>query len=202
MRNAVAVALIVNDKLPKYILLVIDADLNKCINFTKNGVSELYEADINWLLNEYHSAIDACKANLPQKVKKYLYLQLFVVTLPQHKFFLDNQLRHKFNKCLESVATKHKEMKVLRMKHRWNYKDPTLVEVKTGLLTEAGLLAYWASIDRAIQFWENGKKKQFHDRSSEFVNKLHSLHKCMTSSSSEQHQWGKGERKLPHPSDY
>ena len=110
------VGLKVTDKLPKYILLVMDNDLIKCINYTKPDAIDIYDACIWWLLGEYHDMISNRKEILPRKAKKYLYPQLFVVALPQHKYFVDNQAWHKMNKCIENLTMGHKEMKVLRLK--------------------------------------------------------------------------------------
>ena len=154
-----------------------------------------------------------------------MYPQLFVVTVPQHKYFGNNFLRHKFNQCLEIVAGMHKEMKVLRLKRRWTYEDLTLVS-NEGRISEEGMLAYWASIDDALQFWETGKKKNFYDSGTSFVKKVFKSHNrsfsggnfskslrgCRSSSGqhrnrdrddSEDHKdryhWEAGERTLPKP---
>ena len=71
------------------------------------------------------------------------------------------------------------------MKRWWDYKDTTLVS-KQGTLTEDDLLAYWASIDEALQFWETGKKKVYNERMSSFVSTVHKDHQFQ-SSSREQH---------------
>ena len=100
LRNALAIALNENDKLPKYILIVLDTDLMKCIKFSKPGLSELYGSTLKWLFNEFHAAIVTRKNQLPAKAKKYMYPQMFVVNVPQHKNFSDNQNRHRFNQCI------------------------------------------------------------------------------------------------------
>ena len=203
-RNAMAIALNENDKLPKYILVVFDTDLMRSIDLEngKPGLSELYGRVLNYLFEEYHAAIISRKEQLPSKAKRYLYPQLFVTTVPQHKSFRDNLNRHRFNQCVEFLAGTHNEMKVLRMKRRWNYEDPTLVSAE-GTLTEDGLLAYWASIDKALQFWETGKKKSYHNPSSSFVRKVRQNFEFDSKTSRGQHydsrkyKWTRGEKMLP-----
>ena len=151
-------------------MVVLEDDLLRCIKFSKPGVSEIYGRDLKWLVTEYHEAIMRKKEFLPKKAIKFMYPQIFWVTLPQHKYFSDNMLRHKFNQCLESVVTLHKEMKVLRMKRRWRYEDGSVNP--NGSINDDGILTYWASIDEALQFWETGGKKNFSEGNT-FVRKMH-----------------------------
>lgn len=49
LQNTLAVALNKFNKLPKYILLIIENNLLKCINFKKLGITELIGVILNWL---------------------------------------------------------------------------------------------------------------------------------------------------------
>ena len=75
--NALIYTLNCNAKLPKYILLVLDDDLIRCVNFSKPGVSEIYGRDLLWLANELHDAIFTRKGDLPRKAKKYYIPKFF-----------------------------------------------------------------------------------------------------------------------------
>ena len=74
LRNALAVALNENDKLPKYILLVLETDLMQCVNFNKPGLTEIYGRVLHWLLDDYHNAIAARKQIRPVNscIRSYL----------------------------------------------------------------------------------------------------------------------------------
>ena len=210
MRNAMVIALNENNKLPKYVLVVMENDIIRCIKFNKPGLIDIYGAALHWLLNEYHEAIIARKGMLPPKAVKYMYPQVFIVALPQHKNFKENQNRYCFNQCIEELAKNYKEFKVLRMKRRWTYEDPNLVDVN-GCIMEEGRLTYWAAIDEALQFWETGKKKSFSEQ--QFVRQILGDHKNCNSSRERQNyrsntggrgcddkpDWNRGERKLPRP---
>ena len=213
MHNAMAIALNENEKLPKYVPVVMESDIIRCIKYDKPGLTELYGLALHWLMDEYHEAIVARKGMLPSKAVKYMYPQVFVVALLQHKIFKDNMNRFRFNKSIEVLARKYKEVKVLRMERRWNYEDPTLVS-QEGRITDEGLLTYWASIDEAIQFWETGKKKSHSEQ--QFVRQLFSEHKARTITNSnssrerlnspeervqatDENFWNRGERTLPKP---
>ena len=91
IRNALAMAINENDKFPKYIIVVIDADILDVIHFSKPGIAKLLNQTLTWLIDEFHACISDRKASLPEKAKKYMYPQVFWITLPQHKFFTDNQ---------------------------------------------------------------------------------------------------------------
>ena len=69
LRNSLVYAMNKYTKLPKYILIVIDDDLIRCVNFDKPGTSEIFGRDLKWLANEYHDAIITRKKYLLKKAR-------------------------------------------------------------------------------------------------------------------------------------
>ena len=170
LRNILTKSLESHKKFPKYIIFVIEDDLLRCINFNKSGVSEIYGEILKWLTSQVRDLILKRKNDLPLRSKKYLYPQVFWVELPLHES-LNNQLRIKFNQCLGSIVALYNEMKVLKIKRKWSYEDLSLVSA--GQINGDGKLSYWCGIDEALQFWENGKKRQHKVGSGrEFIKKM------------------------------
>ena len=174
--NVLANAMNDHDKLPKYIIVVVEDDILRCVNFVKPGVSEVYGRDLQWLANEYHEIIAARKENLPKKARRFHYPQIFWMALTQHHNIPNNMLRHKFNQCLGTVVSLHKEMKMLRIRRHWSYNDFGVA--LNGNIVEAGKIRYWSGVDEAIEFWETGKKQHsdVHGGARNFVNKVHADH--------------------------
>ena len=168
IRNALVYALNAYDKLPRYVILVLDDDLIHCVNYTKPGTSEIYERDLNWLANEIHDVIFTRKNDLPKKAKRYLFPQVFWVLLPLHKDLESNQSRIHFNQCIEAVVARHKEMKLLRIRRHWDFQVSDAVI--NNLISSKGIHSYWVGIDEALAFWENGRKnlngRDFNQKSS------------------------------------
>ena len=116
LRNIMVTALNDNVKLPKYIILVIEDDIIRCVNFDKPGVSTVFRIGLKWLADELHDLVINGKKVLPHKAKKFAYPQIFWVTIEQHHRFSNNMIRHKFNQSLETVVNLHPEMKVLKIR--------------------------------------------------------------------------------------
>ena len=180
LHNAFVAALNANGKLPKMILVVIEDDIIKCVNFDKAGISQVFGRCVQWLADEIRTAIHKHKADLPGKCKKNLYPQVFWVAIPSHLNFLNNHTRFKFNQSLETVLLLYNEMKVLKLQRRWQFNDTSVSII--GQITPPGFTTYWSVVDEAIQFWENGRKRKPVGKGSgqEFVNQMYDQHERAT----------------------
>ena len=147
-----------SDKLPKYILLVIENDLIRCVNFNKPGVSEIYGRILHWLASEIHEIIGTRRDALPQRAKKFGYPMVFWISLPYHQNFVNRVNRHKFNQAMDTVTALYPEMKSLHIRRIWSNVDTSVSRI--GLITTDGIKKYWRGMDKALQFWENGQKCQ------------------------------------------
>ena len=159
--NNMATAINSNSPLPKYILVVIEDNLIRCVNYCKPGVSLIFGRIIQWLADQYHSMLIDRKNALPAKCVKDLWPQIFWVGLPYHQSFRNGQTRFKFNQSLDNVIPLYNEMRVLKIRRRWNYNDSSVSRI--GEITPAGHSTYWSGIDKALQFWENGRKRKTQD---------------------------------------
>ena len=172
LRNLLVSVLNEYDRLPKYILLVIENDLFCCIKFEDTGVSELYSRIVHWLADEYHSIIAKHKSDLPVKAKKTNYPQLFWVALPYHQNFNQTGIQcHKFNQGMETMTSLHEEMHLLQIRRIWSNVDTSVTQA--GIITEVGQTKYWCGIDEALEFWENGWKRNAATFRSDYDAVLH-----------------------------
>ena len=150
LRNVLAFALNSKSKLPKYILLVINNDLIDCVKpASKPGTSMIFGRIIQWLADEYHSAILDCKTALKLKAVRNSFPQIFWVALPYHQNFTNGSTRFKFNQSLDTVIPLYNEMRVMKLRRKWSFTDFS-VSSKDGSVTPAGFDNYWAAIDEAL----------------------------------------------------
>ena len=160
MRNAFIDALNAKDHLPKMIVMVPDSDIIDGTNHPQSGISLILGKILDYLVEEMNRLISARREQLLKKCKKYGQPHIIWIQPPKHVNMRDNENRHKFNECIESLLPHYKDVSYLKLKDRWDYKREQLY--MNGKFTAEGLSSYWESIDSAIKYWETkvaGKNK-------------------------------------------
>ena len=158
IRNAVASAVNSTQKFPKYIILAVDDDIIRCVKFDRQGLSIIFGTCVQWLADEVHALIHEKKDMLLPKEKRAFYPQVFWVLLPYHQNMKNNNVQFKFNQSIEKIVPLYQDMKVLKIRRKWNYGDGSVSPL--GVITPDGHLAYWMGIDEAVQFWEVGRQEE------------------------------------------
>ena len=159
--NSLAKDLNDSTKLPKYIVIVLDNDLIEYLAYADYGIASIFGEWIEFLADTCNDMVQTRKSQLPKKAILHdAYPCIYWVTAPHHMYFKDNQSRTKLNSCLESVIKTKKNMRLVKMKEIWNYKDMNLVDWPSGRISFAGLSAYWLSVDAAVRYNIN-KHEQF-----------------------------------------
>ena len=138
------------DKLPRYIVIVLDSDLIEFFDYESYGVASAYGELLQYLVNAISLACDDIKKLLPKKATREDYPCIYWAAAPHHKYFDDNSMHTKFNNCLESIVKLYPKMRVIKMKEVWDFENPDLV--CNGRFTSLGFEIYWQSIDFAIRF--------------------------------------------------
>ena len=156
-----------NVLLPKFMVMVIDGDIIHDIKSEGFGITRVLSVAIDYLLKSIHRLIFAHKEILSQKSKKFNYLTIIWITPPTHRHFSDNSYRAKFVKHLEKAIFLYKEMKFLKLKS-WDFEDNVLVVETTNSyrFTSKGLSRYWITVDSAIQFWDEKRPMDLHQRNN------------------------------------
>ena len=91
------------------------------------------------------------REKLPIKAARVSWLQIYWVQAATHCRFTDNELRKKFNLCLESVVRQSSNMRVIKFNDHWPLIDDTLV-YNSGIISESGKEAYWRAFDSSVEF--------------------------------------------------
>ena len=137
--------------LPEYILLILDNDIIQFFEYEKpRGVTSLLGNWIEWCVQAISKAISERIGQLPGKALNEDPPQLYWVSCPLNKSFRDNDLRIKFNLAMETVMKTVPNMRVIKLKDRWNHDDSNLVSNER--LTVEGEKGYWRVINSAVQF--------------------------------------------------
>ena len=151
LQNTFVAAINKNKLLPKYIILVLDDDLIKYLNFSGPSVSQLLGNWLEWLTKQFTQAVYNRKKVLPTKAKNSTSPCIYWCLAPGHSCFSlsNNELCKKHNLCLETLLRGRSDMWVIKMKDHWNFQDSTLV--KSDSISESGLYAYWGGVDAAFK---------------------------------------------------
>ena len=149
---SLAVAFNRHIKLPRFIIVMLDNDIISWMGYSGFRVSRILGSLLECLVNIIEKMIADRKAELPTKAVKFNYPIVYWAVSPRHIYFLDNELRKKFNLCLEAVIKQKAHMHVLKIKEIWDEHDDLLVNKSSGTFTSMGKKHHWRAIDAAFKF--------------------------------------------------
>ena len=158
IRNAFVQVLQSEVLLPKFMVIVLDADFFTDLSISKFGLTQLMGRGLNWITKEFYRLVLTHKEHLPPKCVKPNYPKFLWAAAPGHKYFVDNDKRCKYNNCIEDACKNFHNMHVLHPKNFWDYDREGMV-MCTGnragyRITANGLHNFWRSIDDAIKYWD------------------------------------------------
>ena len=142
------------NRLPKLIVIVFEDDIIRAIDMEVNGISQAYEAILNWLIKEHYRSILLIKEKLPSKSIREDWPHILYLAPTIHKYYKNDNLRRSFTRALESVARKSqsfKNMSTLRLREHWNKDDSSLYNDHRGYITAQGLSIFWQSLHSSIK---------------------------------------------------
>ena len=95
--------------LPKMIIIVVDDDIIRYLNFYNFGISEAFGKLINHIMVEHNRILEAYLEYLPKRAipPGGELPQIFWIALPLHTNFANNSARNKFTKALNTMAKFH-----------------------------------------------------------------------------------------------
>ena len=139
-------------KLPKYFLIVLDDDLLQYLSYEDCGLAGILGSWIERLISSFEDMIAARKKMLKEKALRHDYPMIYWVLCPHHRFFKNNTARTKLNVCLETVMKPKNNMRVIKLKEVWDYKNNHLVNEGTGTFISYGFSKYWRAVDAAFRY--------------------------------------------------
>ena len=148
--------------LPKIIVLVLDDDFIKQLNFPNQNIKypKLYLV-LNYLVEDVHRLIANYHENLQKKARVEHFPHIIWIAPPTHKYFSNNTVRELFTEVLEGMFEEntYPNMCCLRLKKCWDEKQGGLYLPEQRRYTPEGLTQYWAGVDAAIKFWDKTLKE-------------------------------------------
>ena len=161
--NTLAQAINERKKLPRYVVVILDNDLIKFLDYAEFGIASIFREGLEFLMEQFQQMFTDKKDLLPAKAVIPNFPCIYWVTAPRHKYFKDNPSHTKFNQALESVVKLLPNMRLVKMKEIWNYDNRNLVDPPAGCIIFEGLSLYWSSVDAAVKF-NIDKHEMFHQR--------------------------------------
>ena len=152
IRNTMVTFLNKKDKLPKYLLIVLDDDLIQALDYQGFGVSTMYGEWLEWLVAEISKVVAKRKEQLPWKAVKDDYPMIYLCTAPIHRNQPEKERdsRMKWNLVLTSLLKLYENMRPIKLKEL-KQDDDKLVD-QNGHWTFEGLEYYWKAVDSSLRF--------------------------------------------------
>ena len=143
--------------LPRFVVFVLNDEIINFTDYSGYGVSTMYGNLLEWLVKKVLSKVEDAKKQLPSKAVKNDYPQIYWTQALNHKQFgKQNELRNKYNLCLESIIKLYLNMRVLKYKNYWDFNDNNLMLNNAYTATGKGVI--WQSLDDALKY--NIEKKE------------------------------------------
>ena len=142
------------NRLPKYIILVLEDDVVNATDYNDYGLALAYQRLVEWLAREYHRAVLSIKEKLPSKAIANNCPHIIWIAPSLHKNYANNIRRRKYTSALEAASreySKFEDMQVLRLK-AWDSEDTTFYTHLFRRLSDKGALAFWEAVDKAVQY--------------------------------------------------
>ena len=155
MRNALTNAYNNQIKLPKWVVLVFEADIINKLRYNSNTTPEkFFYTILKWLMNEHNKITEMFKDMIPQKSKKYNYPRFLWLAPSLHYSYeaTDDTLRRSFIWAQQEVQKLHNNMVVLHFKQSWDPNESNYYMTAQKRMTQTGLNTYWRAVDRTIRF--------------------------------------------------
>ena len=146
-------------RLPKYIILVPDADIVKNINYYNFGFRSLAEKDIEWMAKTIKKELELRKDELA-KVQKgsilYREPKIIWVEMIDRIHIIEKYLAmsNKFNGAMHATLANYRDNYVMSINRAMF--DTSLFTL-TGKLNNQGKEQYWNEIDKQLQDFEQGR---------------------------------------------
>ena len=148
-------------EIPKWIVIIPEADLLNCVNYTQFGVSAAYGMVLEFIMASTEKALQQFFGTLPQKANKYHWPYILWIEPTLHMSYTDNELRIKFLKSLHTVSLMHDRVIVLPLRQMWSDNSPNMVDTRFNRLFPQGLTALWRGIDQAVRFADTKIMRNF-----------------------------------------
>ena len=150
-------------------------------------------------MSEFQKIISGYNDQMPSKAKKANYPHMIWIKAPLHNCFRPqtNNLRGKFNACLDKMGKLQLNTSVLELKKIWDPEDSALVLPGTDILTAKGCTTYWEAVDRTVKYCDTTTlrkeaAKEFKEIKNPKMGYQHHFHYCQKSyQSNDRYHWNR-----------
>ena len=142
-------------RLPKWVVFVIENELIKFLNFNTIPPKDMYKPAIEWMFDQLKSIRSDIREKLPFKAKKYEWPYFLWIEATTHTGYNDNEKRKIFVEHLQDVNSFHPESIVLPLDQGWDSNNSSYFPERERRYTTAGLHTFWSSVDKTIMYADN-----------------------------------------------
>ena len=166
LRNLMVTAIAEYKLLPKFIVIVPDDNIIRCLNHSGDGISRNLTRLVKSIMEQHKKYLDIYKELLAVKSKRMDFPRIIWIKAPIHENFHNNVERGKFNSCLNEVACNYDNVSVLKLKKVWDPMDKTLYFHESCRYTAEGYIKYWEAVDKTVKFCDTILLKKIAKRNS------------------------------------
>ena len=152
LRNCVVNCYNTTQKIPKWIVIIIENDLIKFLKYTEFAVTDAYEEILNWIFNELKDIRDEIRKQLPFKAKKGGWPYYLWIEPTKHKSYSDLEQREVFVNTLRKVSSSHNESITLPLQQGWSDSNDDLFMERERRYSTLGIRTFWTAVDKTIMF--------------------------------------------------
>ena len=175
VHNELVTELNKKDKLPRYLLIILDKDLIEAIDYDEFGVGQLFYDQLNWFAKNVEKSLDLRKDDIKHKnpgalwsdaEPRVIWLHMLVRPFIEgvYKPFVFAQCK-KFNDTIDEIASNYKHSHVMSIK----ISDEKSYFDRAGNLTLNGKVELWREVNITMRAFDRNKidlKPQYPKRSS------------------------------------
>ena len=139
--------------IPKWIVVVPEADVLETVNCNHYGISAAYGRITQYIMNRFDDILRQFldhSGNLAAKINKFDWPFILWVEPTLHQGYSNNNLRIKYIRSLHNVAQFHERVVVLPLKQSWN--EDIYDFTVNHRISPRGCEALWSAVDNTIKF--------------------------------------------------
>ena len=152
LRNCVVNCYNATQKIPKWIVIIVENDLIKFLKYTEYAVTDAYEAVLNWIFDELKEVRDEIRKRLPFKTKKNGWPYYLWIEPTMHKSYSDLVQRRAFLESLRKVSSGHNESITLPLQQGWDDNNEDLFMERERRYSTLSVRTFWTALDKTVMF--------------------------------------------------
>ena len=141
--------------LPQYVVVILEDDVIKYLDYTEYGDSAGYKEVISWFCKEFQAIAKGFKARIPEKAVSDRHPHFIWICAAEHNNYPlnNNNARRRFNNTLKEVVKTFPDQMVYQLEQQsWVVSNNKLVDPKHQRITTDGISTFWKAADKTMKY--------------------------------------------------